>query len=373
MQSPSTRHDYLDQLKAISICLVIFWHLRPLRLSYLGTSQTSWLDRIPSSLIYIFNHQIALLAVPSFILISLFLLFEKSTQNKSYPLKRISRIAFLYIFWTTIQTTIYYLFIYRNASVSENAQKVPNISIETVLLRGGPKLPLIGESVFYFLSILLCLTILAVIYHRMLCSRLFKIIDFEKVSGLLVITALVLFEAEIWYEKPSPYWALKSFLVYIPIAYLLKQHIDIFATRYSTLLGMIYCLFSIHDIFLESNGVPLGLYSRISIVAGSVWLFCVLYQMSKVKQGFYIFPQQLATFTAKYSLGIFSLHQYAQLIILLIFSSVIQTKTKGIWIPISGLGISLNIFSVVVYIFTVVLTFAAVFAIARTPLKKIVS
>jgi len=74
--------DYrLDMLRAISISLVLLWHLQLFRFKMMPGSRIGIVLRYALD---IFNYQVSLVAVPVFVLVSLFLFYSKALENFAY-------------------------------------------------------------------------------------------------------------------------------------------------------------------------------------------------------------------------------------------------------------------------------------------------
>lgn len=76
-----------DVLKALSILLVLIWHLNPLIFSV--EKGVDIIVKVPGFLVSLFNSQLTLIAVPIFILVSLQLFYTKSHSEPASFKKRI--------------------------------------------------------------------------------------------------------------------------------------------------------------------------------------------------------------------------------------------------------------------------------------------
>ena len=303
LKSKFPRDHRLDILKAISICLVLFLHLAPLRFSS-TTEEFSIYTTVITKLVDGFNAQVCLLAVPIFIIVSLYIYFLKSHNDFNYTKKRILRLGEIYLFWTLVQIAIY-LLIY-------NQENYPEISFTwknflKIIIQGGPSLPLVEHSVFYFLFALIILTLLSYCYQSWLgyCSP-----QTQKNINLICITSwLAYFEFMTFANITIPYWRLDSFLILIPVAYCLVNYQEsIFRFRHFHLLG--FLIFSLQDIVLLLLDYELGAYGRASVVFGAIYLFILVCSRPWGEQ-----KNNVVSFLSKYSLGIFAIHKYWQLLL----------------------------------------------------------
>ncbi|MFS0513362.1 acyltransferase family protein [Nostoc sp. UIC 10607] len=170
------RNNSLDALKALSIAFVFIWHLRPFQ--FIINDSTDVTVLVIAKILRDLELQLSLTAVPIFYIVSLYLFFQKSGGVK-YLKKRITKLIKIYLFWVIVQNIFFII----------ATRQIPNFSWQ--LIRGlEPSLPLVGDSVFYFLFNLFCLTILAFLY-QLIKSDSLKIIG----ACTVLIFCLFYFEA----------------------------------------------------------------------------------------------------------------------------------------------------------------------------------
>jgi fucose 4-O-acetylase-like acetyltransferase len=98
MKKNMTRDSAIDAAKAISIVLVLIWHLQPFLVVSGSSGRIADIARFSLNVFY---EQITLIAVPLFILVSLALFWEKlNALGTSYAVHRVRRLVFLYAVWT---------------------------------------------------------------------------------------------------------------------------------------------------------------------------------------------------------------------------------------------------------------------------------
>jgi hypothetical protein len=286
------RDHRIDIIKAISIILVLFWHFQPLHFNIESGHVFSYmLNRINSYFLY----EISLIAVPSFYFISLYL-FSIRDKTASYVIKRILRLVELFLFWSIIQIGIYY--------IANN--KLPLIDF-ALIRSGGPELPYVGGSVFYFLFNLIFLTLGMLFYLKNAAKEKFVL------SFVITVISFVLFELAIFLPNSKVgHESLLNFLYLIPLVYLFNRMKNTFLKqRYKLLTSFI--LLTFHDIILrEYFHYSWPLYGRLSIVLGTITFISFIFSYNFTKTIGTI--NQTITLVAKYSLGIFAIHKYCQYI-----------------------------------------------------------
>lgn len=105
MRDNTGRDPRLDLAKALAISFVLFWHLKPLKLEKSGSLILSTFDTLIKS----FYVHITLIAVPLFIIVSLYIFYQRiECSSNNYIAKRIRRLGEVYIFWTLFQFAMYY-------------------------------------------------------------------------------------------------------------------------------------------------------------------------------------------------------------------------------------------------------------------------
>ncbi len=288
------RNNSLDRLKALSIIFVFLWHLRPFQFIISDRNHVTVLAI--AKIIRDLELQLCLTAVPIFYIVSLYLFFQKSSEIKYFK-KRLAKLIKIYLFWVVIQN-IFFLIARR---------EIPDFSWQ-LIIGLEPSLPFVGDSVFYFLFNLICLTIFAFIYQFIKSDSLRRII-----SSLIVVFCLFYFEACCLLNFSIPYHWLINFVIYVPIAFYLANFPEkILGFKFYYFIAFIF--FSFHDIYLRSYGYYSNIYGRIAIVCGAMTIFCYVHSRKEIKENLLV--QQLS----KYSLGLFSLHKYWQYLFFLLIS-----------------------------------------------------
>jgi fucose 4-O-acetylase-like acetyltransferase len=287
-----------DFVKAISICFVFVWHVNPIR------------SDIPvlKFLLSLFYQNLSLIAVPTFITVSLMLFVVKVKKGGfQYLRKRVTRLLNIFIFWVSMQYCLSYLV----------QKEVPSFTPKMIFY-GGPAILIAGASVFYFLSDLIILTIALYVFLHL--SDNVK----KYVSVIIAILTLLYFAASstIGFRLPAPiglgpYNYLLSFIIYIPLSYYLRINME-FAVRHKYAIAVMLVLLVTYEkimrvIFDLNLFAP---YSRISVIAGMLLLITIAFSIKTMKAKRYIIT------LSKYSLGIFGVHTYFKLLSYNIFDYV---------------------------------------------------
>ena len=331
----------LDTIKAVSICLIFVWHVQPFKFILL---ENHGFYLLLKTAVDRFNVEVTLIGVPAFLTVSLYLFYKKQNAGAQYFTKRIIRLIKLYLFWVTVQFVIYYLV----------HKKVPAFSFQ-LIKAGGPGLPVVGGSVFYFLYDLIFFTVFAFLFTKF-SSKLKNVI-----SIIIFVLSIAAFEAVIFTDKfPLDFYNLWCFFFVVPLVCLLSEKQDLFMkNKYKILTG--YLLFVIHDtivLYLKQYfTLEFRPYARVSIIFGTLTLF-VFIMDSRIR---FI---KIISLLAKYSLGIFALHKYFQLL------SYIITKDYG-YVCLFGVGIEIR--PLVIFLTTSLLTFFCVYLMRRIRLQQYIS
>ncbi|MBD0388574.1 MAG: acyltransferase family protein [Nostoc sp. C3-bin3] len=335
------RNNSLDTLKALSIAFVFIWHLRPFQ--FLINDSTHIIIFVIAKILRDLELQLSLTAVPIFYIVSLYLFFQKSSSVR-YLQKRITKLIKIYLFWVIVQN-VFFIIVTR---------EIPTFSWQ-IIIGLEPSLPIVGDSVFYFLFNLICLTILAFLYELIKSDSLKRII-----SSTVIIFCLFYFEACCFLNLSIPYHWLINFVIYIPIAfYLVKFPEKLLNFKFYYLIAFI--LFSFHDIYLRTFEYYSSIYGRIAIIFGAITIFCYVYSRKEMNKNLLV--QKLS----KYSLGLFSLHKYWQYLFFLL------VKHYQIGINTGFFGTPLSKIFIIEGFFVVFFTIFSIYLLKLTSLKQFIT
>lgn len=340
-ESPNRRDASLDVLKAWAILAVLYWHLKPITL--VGTGNSFFVKLFKYANFFIYT-EICLVAVPLFFTISLYLFFLKQ-KSSEYALRRVWRIGQLYLFWAAVQMVVFII----------ATGRLPELTVQ-LLYMGGPPLPLVGDSVFYFIFNLLLLVLVATGYTYLSDGNR------RRFSCAIVLICAALFCIGYFVPGLRPaYYSFNNFVIYVPLAYYLARYAaDAKSRRRAWFFGFICCV-AVDSMFLISAllfsvGDGLPVYSRMTNV------FAVLFIFS-FREHVPLLASEIMQYVGICSLGIFALHKYAMLLALYI-------------IPVEYLrfygGAGLDIHWMVCTIVAMALTAGTIAALLRSPLRRYV-
>jgi Acyltransferase family len=313
------RDDRIDLLKTIATTFVVVWHLHPLYVD--GVPAIAWAVRA-------FEFEVSLTAVPTFLLVSFALFYKKSGALGP----RLWRLTSIYLFWAGVQTVLAF------------ALARPTFAWDWLWL-GGPALPITGGSVFYYLFALIVLTAIAQVYAQIPEP-------WRKVAGIaIVLVSLAWFEVSLVEKWPIPYYRLDAFLIYVPTAYYLSR-----LTRFKVVFALAYVAYAAQDLyFARLDDAP---YGRGTVYFGALALYGFV--MAAAPRA-----RPAARVIATYSLGIYAIHKYWQLALML-------WKGSRTW-NVTIAGATVHLAALAIFIATLALT-AVTIALARaTPLRRMVA
>lgn len=312
--------------------LVLLWHLQPL-----GRLRGATAAR----LVYVFNWQVSLVAVPLLFALSLYL-FARRERERAYLLRRCRRLAALVGVYSVAQLVVYVAL----------ERRWPTLSLHLFLM-GGPKLRLVGDSIFYFLLDLLALTVLLWLFLK-LPERARLVIALAVAAG-----SAAFFELRSFGLAALPYYHLLNFVVYVPVAYALAFHARALQ-RWFWVAVAAFAALTIQDLLLNGPFSLTGqvggaqMYGRLSVAVGALVL---LLAAQRVR-----LPRLLALeATGRYSLGVFALHKWVWLGVALVAARLDSGAATSRLMP------------VVIAAVVVPLTAALLIVMRRRPLRLLIA
>ena len=331
-----SRETSIDIIKAVSIVLVLIWHLRPITQNVLPPDSAAGIYGWP--VMDFFYRYISLLAVPSFICVSLLLFMKKSFISEGYWKKRLMRLAQIFLFWTGIQFIFYLL--------AGGSLPLP---LNTIIPSGGPALPSGQASVFYFLFVLIECTVLAALF-----LKLTETVKWIASVGIIALSCLHFAFSPV-YGISIDTMSMKSYYIYIPLAYCIAKYERQF-TRCRTFFIVGYLLAICYEEF--AVGVSISAYGRLSILLGVLSFLSICLPMRPALHW-------SAAFLSRYSLGIFALHMYCSYIVSRLAGMII---TPGQMLPPFMALERLMVFGV-----TLIFTFLSVYLLGKTKMRSYIS
>lgn len=354
MRDKFERDARLDLAKALAISFVLFWHLKPLK--FFATGGTNIFAAV-NILLKTLYFQVTLVAVPLFILVSLYIFYQKIENSSNiYIFKRLNRLGQVFLFWTFCQFAFYYGNIFVKSMKNGAVDYSIPMPIPKLVMLGGPSLPIVGGSVFYFNFILFLVVSISFLFFFL---RKFPVI-FVIAGAVVAIGSMIYFEILNLSGRGLLYWRVENFLIYIPVSYFIYKQDGNDLSRYMYLCWFGFLVFLVQDIVLRNIGYTTGAYSRCSIVFGSVAIFITILSMSNVKKN------AVSYLLSRHSLGIYATHKYMQ------FFVIIALQYFGVVKPIyiSGFPVEFRVF--IIAVLTFLLTALTVLLLYRTPLKRFV-
>jgi surface polysaccharide O-acyltransferase-like enzyme len=178
------------------------------------------------------------------------------------------------------------------------------------------------------------------------------------VAGAIV--SLVYFEILNLSGGGLAYWRVDNFLVYIPVSYFIYKQEGKNLSRYIYPCWFLFVIFMVQDIVLRNFGYNTGVYSRFSVVFGSVAIFITILSMRNIEKN------TVAYLLSRHSLGIYATHKYMQ------FFVIISLQHFGLVKPIHISWLPVELRVLIIAVLTLLLTVLAIFMLCRTPLKRYV-
>ena len=374
-----SRDSAIDWLKGISIIFVLLWHFQPIQIDYHVPKFSS--EKVLGYAIYLINNYVFCLAVPTFILISLYLFLSKIQklnfiEAKKNLVDRSIRVFSLYFFYVSVQFSLFFVFQNFLRDFDVPAFNFPNqnvglADISTLivsnLFSGGPPLPIISYSVLYFLFDLAILTILGFGFNQFFPPNSGSV----KIISVVIITAsILLFEASPLISNKIYAHQLENFILYIPIAAFWVHDKNKFLSHRKIYLAG-YIFFILHDIFLERYNLRGEMYSRTSIVFGALAFISFTYHYFS-KNILSLHPG--IKFMSSHSLGIFAIHKYVMLSIVFLAEKIGNlTSLKLFWDYTISIGdVRFKIIIFILSTITIALTVAIVSIIGKSKFKSLV-
>jgi len=286
--TPNAERDFrLDLVRGVAIALVLLWHTQPFN--------GLWIPHLYQAsgwALFLLNMQLSLIAVPTLLLLSLTLFVARCGTSGAYLRRRLKRIGLLLVTYSVVQVVFF---------IAIRGQ-LPSLNV-SYLWMGGPPLPLVGDSVFYFLFDLFCLTALAWLYMRLPARA-------QNPLGItIVVTSFALFCLASTGALDIPYWSLANFALYVPLAaFLHKSRPSLRPAHLGPLLGLWLGTVAL-DLVLNSpfpfslEMAPTPIYGRVSIALGAFTVLLAAQTLEFRRS----WPLELA---GRYSLGLYAYHKY---------------------------------------------------------------
>ncbi len=251
------RIEGIDYLRAIMSIFVVIWHMGGGGRSLIF-SEDAYLEHVFTVSDFI-NFHLLLLAVPTFIFVSIFLYSLKPTSITGFK-KQVLRVFLLLSFWPIA------LIIYKNG-YQGLIVIVPSSPVEVVY-----KVLLAGNTIYYFFTSLIICLFVAHLFLQL--NRKLQIPVFLASTVLLV--ALPLLTKMTGFYPLSAYWSPLNFipLSFAAVLFALNR-ISVVKNRITILLlSLILCVlfsifewkYSVGQIFIPGQGHAIPAYTRTSLL-----------------------------------------------------------------------------------------------------------
>ncbi len=339
------RHAGLDALRATAIVTVFLWHAQIVRIDELA-STGPWVAAA-KALRFVLSYEVALMAVPALMLVSLVLFTERFIEHGwPYARRRAGRLARVLAFWLAVQYAAAFAF------ARAFGTSAPPADIAMVLT-GGPDV-LGAGSVLWFLVDLLTLTLLAALYLSIAGNRRRWL-----VGACLALASAGYFEWSALTARAVGLQSIAAFVVLIPAAELVLAR----GKRLQVFAWGGFAAFVAHDLVLrglEAAGrltFHASSYGRLACVFGATALVALALEAP-------VRLSRTAEYLSRYSLGLFAVHKNALGVAALLIGAPAITNVAGIvldWSPVLTAALA------------ALGTGAVVAVIAASPLRRAVS
>ena len=281
----------IDLLKVLMSLCVILVHLGFIAPSPIFSEEPfedhtiNWSDLV--------NLYLLLLAVPLFLTMSLYLFLQK-TKNLQPTMRRIGRMFFLAIFWSTLLK----VFEYRGWEIIEWFPKSPFWTLAFLVSA--------GHTIYYFFTSLAFLTFIAYLFQgKSLAVNAIGL--FITTLGVAAIPILAKITSQ---PILLTYWNPIQFLPFVFAAAILKHILDKSDCRFSLIAAGIFLCVAVALAFLDwtvylnrSNDPAIPAYCRPSLVFLSMTVFLLAVEYFRC-------PSQILSFLSSRTLSIYCLHPF---------------------------------------------------------------
>ncbi|MCI5151039.1 MAG: acyltransferase [Candidatus Electrothrix sp. MAN1_4] len=312
------RIEGIDYLRAMMSIFVVIWHMGGGGRSLIF-SKSAYLEHVFTASDFI-NFHLLLLAVPTFIFISIFLYSSKPARITEFK-KQFLRVFILLSFWPIA------LILYKNGYHGLLAI-APSSPVDVVY-----KVLCAGNTIYYFFtSLIICLFVahLFLQLNRKLQMPVF-------LASIVLLAALPLLTKMTGFYPLSAYWSPLNFipLSFAAVLFALNRESVVKNRRTVLLLSLILCLlfsifewrYSVGEIFISGQGYAIPAYTRTSLLFAVIAVF-VLALNPRVK------ANSLIKYMAKYSLALYCLHPFLIGPVKKIVSIVFQNDTIVLYVSI---------------------------------------
>jgi hypothetical protein len=345
METLPLRDTRLDFAKGLVKTFVLYAHFHPLDITLTESSSLFWKGL--AFAIKQFYWQGILIVVPTFLLVGFYITYDKLEQyGTPYLWKRVWRLIQVTIFWVALQFAAYYALVAHLGKPYSFAFKQDAMHL---FLQGGPNLPLVQGSVFYYFIVLIGLTFPAYLFHVTRNIKWFAPV----VGGAIIIVTIIYLEARNLRGRGLPYWHIEQFFAYVPLAFFLRSRTKEQRRKLFPIFTALWLIFSVQDVIIRQSGGNPNVYSRISLIFGSAAFVSWLLSRDSIRT-----PRWILFFSI-YSLRLFAIHKFWQALFIIL---------------ITPLGLSQYLYpfngeTITIAILTTVLSVVSVYYMGKTKLR----
>lgn len=284
----------IHYLRAIMSVFVVIWHMGGGRESLIFF-EGAYLEHVFTASDFI-NFHLLLLAVPTFIFISIYLYSLNPPSTIGFT-KQFTRIFILLSFWPVA------FILYRNG-YQGLMSIVPNSPLDLlyIILRAG-------KTIYYFFTSLIVCIVISHFYSQL--NRKLQIALF--LSSLILLTTLPQLTKITGFYALSAYWNPLNFIPLSLAAVLFAQNRESVINNRTIMLALslVLCVlfsllewkYSVDKIFILGQGYAIPAYTRTSLLFAVIAVFIIALD-SRIKATSFI------KYMARYSLALYCLHPF---------------------------------------------------------------
>jgi hypothetical protein len=325
----------VDALKGVLIAFVLLSHTHVFVVG--TTSEAGLLARALAEAATFVDLWILPLAVPTFLVASLWIYATRRDGTMAYLLRRLRRLGLLYIVWTGVQYAI--------AAMLDGAGT--HFAFRDLLI-GGPTISAVGGSVVYFLSSLILLTCMLEGLYR-LTPRL------RSALSLAIVTVVLAgFVWLAWVGYYMPFWYPLAFVPAAPLVALFHERGTLLRRVWPIAATLWFAASLAEMVFSASAATVISPYARVSLWAGAMGLMGLIGLGAGSPNAWLA---RLGTNT----MGVFVLNSY----VAAAFYALLPR-----W-DVQFVGLVYDLSALPIFALTAVVSIGLTIALKRTPLKAV--
>jgi peptidoglycan/LPS O-acetylase OafA/YrhL len=313
-----TRIEGIDYLRAFMSVFVVVWHMEGGGRSLIF-SKDRYLEHVFTLSDFV-NFHLLLLAVPTFIFVSIYLYASKPVNIIAFK-KQFARILILLSFWPIA------LLLYTHGYQGLHAI-IPRSPFNAVIIALSA-----GQTIYYFFpSLLICLLIVHLFLHL---NRKLQLLVF--LISIILLTSLQILTRITDFSSLSAYWSPFNFIPISFAAALFAQNKNTILENKNIvlLLSVVLCVcfsiyewnYSVGQIFFRGQGYAIPAYTRTSLLFAVIAVF-VISLSPRIK------ANRVIKYMARYSLALYCLHPFLMDPVRRVVTIYVQNETVALYISI---------------------------------------